>query len=187
MKEKHLFEKDRDFPGETPWIIRFLIMLAFSVSFVAVGLLLLFFPVFQGLEVKRSEKGFWTTALWGLIPLVMYPGVIILSFALVVTIPFALILILAFFPLLFLAFLNGTILVGQYLSGKFKWNRTKRHVHFLIGAAAGLVFSSIPFVNLSAFVFISALGWGTFLSFLFRRELPGGEDAEDGIEGGTKA
>lgn len=187
MKEEHLFERDRDFPREIPWIIRFLIMLAFSVSFVAVGLLLLFFPAFQGLEVKRSEKGFWITALWGLIPLIMYPGVVVLSFALVVTIPFALILMLAFFPLLFLAFLNGTTLVGQYLSGKFKWNRTKRHVHFLIGAAAGLVLSSIPLVNFLAFVFISGLGWGTFLSFLFRRKLPGGEDAGDRIEGGTKA
>ncbi len=178
VTERHPFDKDK--PGEISWMVQLFIMLALFISFVAVGLLLLFFPAFQKLKAKRSEKGFWTTALWGLIPLLMYPGLFVLGIALVVTIPFAMILLLAFFPLLFLAHLNGTVLIGGYVCEKLQWNATKRHIRFLIGAAVGLVLSLIPFVNILGFVLISALGWGTFLSFLFGRELPGSEEEGKG-------
>lgn len=147
------------------------ISIGLCLSFVVIGILLLFLPVFQRLDAKQSERSFWTTALWGLIPMLMYPAVIVLCFILIITIPFALVLIFAFFPLLFIAYLIGTTLFGKYLATKFKWNIEKRQYQFIIGALAGFLLSLIPFLNFLAFIFISALGWGTYVSVLFNKNL----------------
>lgn len=65
----------------------------------------------------------------------------------------------------------GTTLLGKYITLKFKWNIVKRHYHFLIGLSAAGILSIIPFVNVLAGIFLCALGWGRFLSFLFNRNL----------------
>jgi hypothetical protein len=147
------------------------ITIGLFLSFVVIGLLLLFLPVFQKLDAKQSERSFWMTALWGLIPVLMYPAVVILCFIFVITIPFALVLMLAFVPLLFIANIIGTTLTGKYLVTKFRWNVEKRHYQFLIGAAAGFILSLIPFINCLSFIFFFALGFGAYLSFLFNKNL----------------
>jgi hypothetical protein len=51
------------------------------------------------------------------------------------------------------------------------WSVEKRHYHFPIGVLAGMVLSWIPIVNFLACLFVSALGWGVYLSFLFNKNL----------------
>jgi tetrahydromethanopterin S-methyltransferase subunit E len=138
---------------------------------VITGCLLLFLPVFRKLDAKQPEKTFWKTSLWGLIPLLMYPALIVLFCIMIITIPLAVVLILAFFPLVLLANVIGTTLVGKYLTAKFKWHVEKRHYQFLIGALAGGIVSIIPFVNFLFTLFILSLGWGVYLSFLFNKDL----------------
>jgi len=175
VKEGFDFDKDRLFPENMGKTVEAAIFVGFFISFVVVGSLLLFIPVFRRIDDTQSGNTFWATALWGLIPLLMYPGIIVLSLVLIVTIPFALVLLLAFVPLLFLAHVIGTTLVGRYVTQKFKWNVRKRHYHFLIGALAGAIVSWIPIVNALMFLLISALGWGMYIRFLFNRQLPAAE------------
>lgn len=141
------------------------------ISFLITGSLLLFLPAFRRLDAKQSSRTFWNTLLWGLIPVLMYPAVIILCFVLVVTIPLAITLILAFIPLFFIANIIGITLSGKYLVSLLKWKIEKRHYQFLIGALAVFILSLIPFINFLSLIFMSSLGWGVFISFLFNKSL----------------
>jgi cytoskeletal protein CcmA (bactofilin family) len=151
--------------------IGFLIGLCMFLSFVIISSVILFIPVFKKLEEKQTGKTFWKTSLWGLIPALMYPGIIVVCLILVLTIPLAVMLVLAFIPLFFLANIIGTTLVGNYVATRFKWNVKKRHFQFFIGVLAGGIISMIPFVNFLSFLFFSSLGWGTYVSFLFKKDL----------------
>ncbi len=165
------FDEDGGFPPRLSWMVQALIALGFFISFALVGSLLLFAPAGKKLDARQSPKAFWTTALWGLIPVLLYPALIILCFMLVITIPFAFVLVLAFAPLFYLANIIGSTLTGKYLALKFGWSVEKRQYHFLIGAVAGAIVSMIPFVNFLGFLFLSALGWGVFLMYLFQKDL----------------
>ena len=169
--EEHHFDMDGMIPDKTGKMLQIIFGIGMFVSFIAVGCLLLFIPVFRNLDTEQPEKKFWYTSLWGLIPLLMYPAVIVLCFVLIVTLPLGLGMILAFIPLAGIAYIIGTTLVGKYIVRKLKWKVNKRHYQFLIGAVAAIIISIIPFINFLAFIFISALGFGTYLSFLFKREL----------------
>lgn len=164
---------DKDWSAFVKFIksIKYLICLGLCICCVIVGCLMLFLPVFKKLDAQQSEKTFWNTALWGLIPLLMYPALIVLCCILILTIPFALVLIFAFFPLMAIANVIGTTLVGKYLVTKFKWNVKKRHYQFLIGALAGAIISILPFINFLFMLLIFSLGWGVYLSFLFKKDL----------------
>lgn len=151
--------------------IGYIIGFALYISFVVISLLLLFIPVFSKLDFMQSGKAFWKTSLWGLVPLLMYPAIIVLSFVFVITIPFAIILLLSTVPLFFFANLIGTTLIGKQIIAKLKWNISKRHLQFLIGMVPCTIVSLIPFINFLGFLFITSLGFGIFLSFLFNRKL----------------
>lgn len=151
--------------------IGFLIGFFMFLSCVAVGCLLLFIPAFRKLDAKQSAKTFWKTAIWGLVPMLMYPAIIVLSIILILTIPFAIVLLLAFVPLFFIANIIGTTLIGKYLVTKLKWKIEKRHYQFLIGILAGAVICLIPYISFLVMIFTSALGWGVYLSFLFNKDL----------------
>jgi hypothetical protein len=148
-----------------------IICFALFVSCTIIGLLILFIPAFGKLETNRSDATFWNTALWGLIPMLMYPAVIVLCVALIIPIPLAVMLVLACVPLFFLANIIGTMLAGRYLVTKLNWRVQKRHYHFLIGSAVALVLSWIPIVNCLTFILLTALGWGVYVSFLFKKDL----------------
>jgi cytoskeletal protein CcmA (bactofilin family) len=164
-------DKDAAMPAKFKHWVGPLIGAALFVSFVIVGLLLLFLPAFSKLDTEQSERTFWKTALWGLVPVLMYPAVIVLCFALVVTIPFAFVLLLAMVPLFFFASVIGTTLLGKYLVMKLKWKVTKRQYQFLIGAGAFALLSLIPFVNCLSMLLLCAIGWGVYISFLFKKNL----------------
>jgi hypothetical protein len=99
----------------------------------------------------------------------MYPAVIVLCIAMIITIPISVLLIFAFFPLFFVVIALGNTMAGQFLAMKFKWNVQKRHYHFLIGWVVCTVLSIIPVVDFLVVVFISSLGWGVLISFLFNK------------------
>jgi cytoskeletal protein CcmA (bactofilin family) len=174
VDEKHAFGGHREFPKAKAAMktVGAIIGLALFVSFVVVGCLLLLVPVFRRLEEKLPERTFWSTALRGLVPLLMYPAAVVLCVVMVVTIPFAFVLLLAALPLLFVAHVIGSTLAGQYLVTKLKWNVQKRHYHFLIGALAGAILSAIPVIGCLAFILISSLGFGVYLSFVLSKQSP---------------
>ncbi len=181
FKENHKMDKNWNSFVKFIRSIKYILSIALFISCVVVGCLLLFFPVFKKLDAKQSERTFWNTALWGLIPMLMYPAVIVLCFLLILTIPFAIVLILAFFPLLYITYTIGTTFIGKYLVSKFKWNVEKRHYQFMIGALAGLLISIIPFVNFLYMMFVIAIGWGTYISFLFNKDLTVAERERSGV------
>lgn len=165
--ERHDFNTAKMLPKKMRKWVAVLLSVGMFISFVIIGLLLLFLPVFKKLDAPQKERRFWYTSLWGLLPLLMYPAVVLFCIALIVTIPFSIVLLFAFVPLFFTAYLIGTTLAGKYIAMKLKWNVQKRHLQFLIGAVAGGLLSLIPFVNFLSGVFLCTLGWGTFITFLF--------------------
>lgn len=171
------YDKNKDFeeafhsPREFFTALKIIFHVLFILSFVIVGSILLFLPVFKKIETSQTTKTFWYTALWGLIPILMYPAVIVLCIVMVITIPFAFLLMLAFVPLFFIAFVIGTTKAGQFITMKFKWNVQKRHYHFLIGALAATVLSIIPVVDFLTVMLLTSLGWGVYISFLFHKKI----------------
>jgi cytoskeletal protein CcmA (bactofilin family) len=171
VDEKHKFQDE--ITNKKNWLaFKAFMAIAMFISFTTVGSILLFLPVFRKLDPPLlSERSFWYTGLWGLIPVLMYPALVVINLLLIVTIPFAFILIMACIPLFFFAHIIGLTLIGKYIVTKFNWNIRKRHVQFLIGLLAGGLLSIIPIVNFLTFLFISALGWGVFISFIFGKKL----------------
>jgi hypothetical protein len=172
IDESHRCGKDWDsFSKLKKRSIGFFIGFCFFISYVIIGCLLLFIPVFRKLDTKQSAKTFWNTTLWGIVPVLIYPAIVVLCFVLIITIPLSFMLIMAFIPLFFVANVIGTTLIGKYIVTKFKWNIEKRHYQFLIGLLACLILSIIPLINFLFFIFVSTLGWGVFISFLFKKDL----------------
>jgi hypothetical protein len=169
VKDGLRFDRDKVFPGKLAGLIKAIIALALFACFVTVGSLLVFLPVFDRVEKFSERTHFWRSALWGLIPLLMYPGLILLSFLLIITIPFGIVLLLAALPLLFLSGLLGTMVVGRSLCSRFGWKIRSRHGHFLLGAVAALLLSIVPGVNFLSTLLINGVGAGVLLSFLFNR------------------
>ncbi|HEX3019989.1 MAG TPA: polymer-forming cytoskeletal protein [Chitinispirillaceae bacterium] len=167
LDKKHQAGKSR---ASSSRATAYLIGMALILSYVITGILLLFLPVFRKINGTQSQWFFWQTALWGLIPLLMYPAIIILCFILVVTIPLGFILMLAFFPLMYLAGIIGMVLLGKYLASKFSWRLQKLHYQFLTGALVVAILSLIPLINILTIIFVTALGWGVYVSFLFNKE-----------------
>lgn len=156
---------------KSPKATGFLIHTTLTLSFIITGLLLLFLPAFKSLNMPQSEHSFWYTALWGFIPLLMYPALVILSLVLVVTIPFGIVLIFAFAPLMYLAMVIGAVILGRYLVTKIKKPVQNRHYQFLIGALVLAILSLIPFISFLVLLLVASLGWGTYISFLFKKEI----------------
>jgi hypothetical protein len=167
------FNRDKDWDSFVSFLksIGPLIAIGMFLSFVIVGSALLFLPVFKKLDAPQSAKTFFKTSLWGLIPVLMYPALVVLSIILIIPIPFAIVLMLAFIPLFFIAFIIGNTLVGKFIVTQFKWHIQKRHYQFLIGSLAGVILTAIPVINCLSFLFVSALGWGVYISFLFDKNI----------------
>jgi len=140
------------------------------VSIALLGLLILLFPSFRYLDNKQTSQEFWNTFVWGIIPLLMYPAIIILCFVLIFSIPLGVILIFGLLPLLFFTYVTGATLIGKQLIYLFKWNIVKRHYQFLIGVAALCIVSMIPILNFLCFLFVTACGLGVFVKFIFDKK-----------------
>lgn len=166
-EENDGFDTSFSMPQKVKAAFSFIIGFMLLVSLLIGGGLILFLPAFKSIETPNRVKSFGRIGLWGLIPIFMYPAVVLICLMLVVTIPIGLILILAFVPLFFVARVIGAVLVGQFISQKLNWNITNRHYHFLIGVAVYAILSTIPVVNFLTWFFYAGLGWGVYISFLF--------------------
>jgi cytoskeletal protein CcmA (bactofilin family) len=143
---------------------------ALYISFAMLGLLILLLPSFRYLDNKQSQQQFWNTFVWGIIPLLMYPAIIILSFVLIFSIPLGVMFILGLIPLLFFTNVIGATLIGKQLTSLLKWNIIKRHYQFLIGMAVICIVSIIPVLDFISFLFVTACGLGIFVKFLFDKK-----------------
>lgn len=141
------------------------------LSFITGALLILLFPITKKLETERSTKNFWFSCLWGLIPLLIYPVIIILLIGFVITIPLAAILALAGLPILFLTKIFGITMFGQFLFKAFKWNNNRRFLYFLFGLIFYSITYLIPGLGFLSMIFFSSLGWGFLLEQLFNKKL----------------
>lgn len=175
--EDFRFDMNAMFPEKSKKTVELLFAVFMAVSFVIIGCLLLFLPVFKHLDEFLAERVYWRTGLWGLIPMLMYPALILLSFLLIVTIPLGIILILLCIPLFFIAYIIGTTMTGKFIAIRFKWNIERRHYLFLTGAPAILIISVIPYINFLLFLFISSLGFGRMMFSLFNKNIAGRSEA----------
>jgi cytoskeletal protein CcmA (bactofilin family) len=166
--EKHPFSRDKFVPDDAGKVFLFFLGTACLLSFIIIGCLLFLVPACRQLPIVNADRPFWNRALYGLVPFVMYPAAIVLSFVLVVTIPFGFVLLLAWIPVLFFCGIIGTTLAGAYIASKFHWQVKKLQWLFLIGLLAGLILSVIPVINFFWFVLTGALGWGVVLELLGR-------------------
>ncbi|MCP4367490.1 MAG: polymer-forming cytoskeletal protein [Deltaproteobacteria bacterium] len=150
------------------WKYSFIIKILFIVAFIASGLLFLFLPPTKVLENQRANDKFWLTSLYGLIPLFMYPALIVISALLVVTLPLSGVLLLAIIPISFITKVLGVTMLGQYLSGIFKIKKVNRFLFFLIGMVCLAIFAFIPFIKFLFAIFIASLGFGLITSHIFK-------------------
>ncbi len=152
--------------------IKTIFIIFILISFIIGGLLLLLFPVMKKIEEERNLKQFWFTSLWGLIPFLIYPVVIIILFALVITLPVSIMLFMLSIPIIFITTILGISLFGQYLMNTtFKWNVQNRFLFFLFGLIFFSILMLIPILNMLGMMFFSSLGWGLIIEGLFKRKL----------------
>lgn len=163
-------EMDNSAFDKTMRSIGALFKIALFISIALLGLIILLLPSFRYLDTKQTSQQFWNTFVWGIIPLLMYPAIIILSFVMIFSIPLGVMLILGLLPLSFFTYVIGATLIGKQLVSLFKWNIMKRHYHFLIGVAALSILSIIPVLNFLCFLFVTACGLGIFVKFLFDKK-----------------
>lgn len=149
-----------------------ILALIFALAFFLGGFLLMLFPAMRAVvKEERSGKQVGALTLWGLIPVFVYPIIIILLGLTIIGIPMALLLMLAALPIFFVAQIIGIVLAGQYLFVRLNRQGGKGFKYYLVGAVIYLVISAIPFIGCLAGIAVSALGWGYLLEKLFAREL----------------
>lgn len=145
--------------------------LFFKLAFAVFGLLLLLFPVTRVLETPMKRGQVLSHSLWGLLPLFMYPTILVLSMVLVITIPLGLALLLAFVPVLFVTKMMGITIMGGLILQLFNPAIKNRYLFFGIGILLYSVLSFIPIVGFLLMVFVSAIGAGLLLSALIQKRL----------------
>lgn len=158
-----------EFPSELFATFKFLFTLYSILSFMVVGVILISLPIGRKMRAVPTKEIFWKTAGWGLVPIFMYPAIILISFIMGVTIPLALILLLAFVPLFYVARVIGATILGQVLIKRFGWNIKKRQYQFLIGAFIFGLLSFIPVIDFIMILLTSSLGWGVIVEGFFTR------------------
>lgn len=140
-------------------------------SFILSGLLLLLLPITKGMESEeRDNKGFWFLSLWGLIPIFIYPVVVLILGFTIIGIPLALTLLAAIIPATMITEIVGSVLVGRYIIKKLKRQPGRRYVSFLLGAVVTLILSIIPVIGFIAKIFVSSLGAGFIIEKAFTKK-----------------
>ena len=157
--------KDESFDGLI-WFELF-----FKIAFILFGLLILLFPVNKFLERQYNRNEIQSYALWGLLPIFIYPSALVISVVLVITMPLAAVMFFAFMPLVFITKVLGITMIGGYLVKRFNLKTISRFLYFLIGAVLYSLFSFIPYFGFLLLVFVSSIGCGLILFNLFNKKL----------------
>ncbi|MCP4294356.1 MAG: hypothetical protein GY786_01980 [Proteobacteria bacterium] len=163
IDEENFFTED-DFDG-WPWF-----PLIFKLSFAIIGFLILLFPVTKTLEKPLTEKSLLSYSLWGLIPIFIYPTMIVFSIVLVITIPLGIALLLGLMPLLFVTKIIGITLIGGLISRRLNLTSNSRYFFFLIGIVLYSILSFIPYIGALLMILVIATGCGTLLSSLIQKD-----------------
>lgn len=145
----------------------------FKISYAIFGFLILLFPAAKVLEKKLNRSEILSNGLWGLIPIFMYPTVLIISAILVITLPLALAMLLGFMPLIFISKAIGITVIGGFLANALNLRSNSRFLYFLIGIIVYSLLSFIPIFGALLLVFISSIGCGMLLSLLIGRRTAG--------------
>jgi len=143
----------------------------FKVSFIICGLLFLLFPITKHLERAFTNNEVISNALWGLIPIFIYPSAIVLSIVLIITLPLSMTLVLGLVPLIFIVKVIGITIIGNFLSNWFSLNTNNRFLFFLIGAVIYSGLSFIPFLGCLLLLFVSSIGCGIIIAPLIGKKL----------------
>lgn len=145
-----------------------IVAVLFFLTLVVSGLLLLLFPgVKRIFTPERDFSSYGKTVLWGLIPLFIYPVIMLITIPLF---PLSIALGLSAFPLLGLSTILGLAFAGQLLFKVFKWENKSIYLQFLFAFAIYLILVLIPFVKVPVVLAVSAAGAGLLISRLFRTE-----------------
>lgn len=145
--------------------------LVFKIAFAVLGFLLLLFPIGRVLEKQVNRKEITSLALWGLLPIFIYPSAIVISIILIITIPLGISLILAFLPILFVTKIIGITIIGGLIVNALNWQSKNRFLYFLIGVIPYSLLSLIPYFGFILLVLVSSIGCGKLLSSLFQKQL----------------
>ncbi len=136
---------------------------------IITGLLLLLFPGIKNLAIgERESKKYLRTMLWGLIPVFIFP--VLLIFTLPV-LPLSIGLLLSLFPLWGITTVLGIALGGQFIFKLFNWDNNNVYIHYLVGFGIFIILGNIPFIGTIVMLAISAIGAGVLIEKLFNTEL----------------
>lgn len=140
----------------------------FYLGLIISGLLLLLLPGIKALSVKALEPvGYLKTMLWGLIPIFIFPVLLLVTIPLF---PISIALGLSVFPLFWICTIIGLIFTGQLLFKLFGWGDKSIFFKFLLAVVLYIILVQIPFIKILIMLAIVAIGAGTILSKLFKTE-----------------
>jgi cytoskeletal protein CcmA (bactofilin family) len=144
------------------------ISIIFILTLMISGLLILLLPGVKLLYKRNRENAsYGKTLLWGLIPLFIYPVVLLVTIPLF---PLSIALGLSLFPFLGLTTILGLALAGQLLFKLLKWEKDNIYLQFLLAFAVFIFLTLIPFVKVIFMLAVAALGSGLLISKLFNTE-----------------
>lgn len=141
-------------------------LLLFKLAFALFGFFVLLIPATKGLEHALQSRGVGTHLMWGVLTLLLYPVVTLISLILIVTIPLGITLLLGLIPLLMIANVAGLTLLGQHISDRFNLGRG-RFLSYSLAVLPYSLLTSLPFAGLLLFLLVTAVGLGLLLSRLF--------------------
>lgn len=148
------------------WLLGYL-----KIALALIGFIVLLLPVTRTLTQKRESSGILTLFLWGLIPILIYPTLIILLTILVITFPLAVALVLAVFPLILILRTISLTIIGGVLATRLKLKTTNRFIFYLIAIIPYSILSLIPFLGFVLLFIVVSIGWGVALSWLVGKPL----------------
>ncbi len=151
---------------ESIWFTSFI-----KISFILCGLLLLLFPATKMLDKRFNHNEIISYSLWGLIPILAYPSVIVISIFLIITLPLTAVLLFAFMPLVFITKVLGITMIGSLIAEKVNFKINSRYLFFLISTVFYSLLSFIPIIGVLLLIFVSSIGCGLILSALFNKKL----------------
>jgi len=162
------FEENKEIDKNHFSMFRFGFWALFYAGVAVAGLLVLLLPLFKDMMAgERDFRSCGKTALWGLLPLFIYPVVVLVTIPLF---PLSLSLALGAFPLWLLTTIMGLTLAGRMLFKVFRWNRENRFLYFLLALAFYIVLSLVPYLGFVTALAVSALGAGQFIRSIFKTE-----------------
>jgi cytoskeletal protein CcmA (bactofilin family) len=150
--------------GDIGTAVRIGIWIAFTVSALVLGLLLLLlFPKAADAVVRTAKAKTGMTALVGVLALILVPGLAVVALVTVVGIPLGIGLLLATLPLYGLAYTAAAFVVGRLILGG-----APRILAFLLGLAILRGLAIIPFAGGLVWLVATIFGLGALLTAALR-------------------